>query len=260
MRFGSPPKLAGVLVDPGDGAAHLLGHRHQVAAGLIDIDEVEHDEVRAGVHITARRRSNAPWHARPATRRRARTPCTGAFGFACREDIEAFDWRRAIGKALGFAEALPHKLAVARCGACQAARRSAHRPPGRRRRRAPSGPCSSQTSGPFSRVAGADCASAVPPVTAAAAAMSPRRDSPSNISDATHPHHSSDELHLLQHRCAEQAQRIADRLGDLEVIVALARPGASPACRPPSPPPRTRGSGAGTPASRRCRRPRSPGS
>ena len=35
---------------PGDGAAHLLEHRQQVAAGLIDIDEIDKDRMRAGAN------------------------------------------------------------------------------------------------------------------------------------------------------------------------------------------------------------------
>ena len=35
---------------PGQRAAHLLVHRHQVAAGLLDIDEVDDHRVNAGAH------------------------------------------------------------------------------------------------------------------------------------------------------------------------------------------------------------------
>src|ERR1700728_4704528 len=38
----------GVTPGPGDGAADLLIHRQQVAAGLIDIDEVDKHRMRAG--------------------------------------------------------------------------------------------------------------------------------------------------------------------------------------------------------------------
>ena len=40
----------GVLVDPGDRAAHLPRHDHQVAAGIVDIGEIENDAVGAGMH------------------------------------------------------------------------------------------------------------------------------------------------------------------------------------------------------------------
>src|SRR5262249_56347907 len=39
----------GILVDPGNGASHLGGHRAKVAACLLDVDEVDRNEIRAGV-------------------------------------------------------------------------------------------------------------------------------------------------------------------------------------------------------------------
>ena len=100
-----------VLADPGDGAAHLLGHRHQVPAGLIDVDEVEHDEVSAGVHIEFGGVAMLFGEANPP-RAAMHEHLHRRIRLGRREDIEAFDGRRAIGKALGFAQALPHKLAV----------------------------------------------------------------------------------------------------------------------------------------------------
>ena len=50
MRLRSPPKLSALRADPGDAAPHLVVHREQVAARLVDIDEVEDDAVRAGAH------------------------------------------------------------------------------------------------------------------------------------------------------------------------------------------------------------------
>ena len=41
-------ELIRVAPGPGDGAANLLIHRQQIAAGLIDIDEVDEDGMRAG--------------------------------------------------------------------------------------------------------------------------------------------------------------------------------------------------------------------
>ena len=38
----------GVAANPGERAAHLLIHRKQIAVGLIDIDEVDDDAMRAG--------------------------------------------------------------------------------------------------------------------------------------------------------------------------------------------------------------------
>src|SRR5829696_105900 len=42
-------ELIGVFVNPGDGTAHLCGHGHQVAGNVVDVVEVDHDAVAAGV-------------------------------------------------------------------------------------------------------------------------------------------------------------------------------------------------------------------
>ena len=47
--LGIGAEAGGVFVDPGDGAADLLRHRQQIAAGLLNLHEVEDDEVGAGV-------------------------------------------------------------------------------------------------------------------------------------------------------------------------------------------------------------------
>src|SRR5207237_1819473 len=39
-----------VLVAPGDAPAHLIGHGHQVAPGLVDVAEVENRAMRTRVH------------------------------------------------------------------------------------------------------------------------------------------------------------------------------------------------------------------
>src|SRR6185437_16999796 len=39
----------GILVDPGDGALHLLGHHADIAIGAARLDEIEHDEGGAGI-------------------------------------------------------------------------------------------------------------------------------------------------------------------------------------------------------------------
>src|SRR5258708_16663974 len=39
----------GVLVDPGDAAPNLVGHHAEIAAGFLDLHEVERGVVRAGV-------------------------------------------------------------------------------------------------------------------------------------------------------------------------------------------------------------------
>ena len=60
----------GILVHPGDRAAHLLGHRHQAAAGVDHVDEVGHDEMRAGMHEQLGRVAELPGFAGSARRRR----------------------------------------------------------------------------------------------------------------------------------------------------------------------------------------------
>src|ERR1700686_1025097 len=42
-------EFLGVAIDESDRAPHLLDHREQAAAGFVDIGEVEHDEMRAGM-------------------------------------------------------------------------------------------------------------------------------------------------------------------------------------------------------------------
>src|ERR1051326_9132523 len=72
----------------------------------------------------------------------------------------------------------------------------------------------SQTIGPFTR--GACSAAAALP----AAATTPLASTVRRVRSMARPLPALD-LHLLQHRAAEEAQRIADHLGHLEVVVAL---------------------------------------
>src|SRR5262249_7988931 len=64
--LGITTKTPGVLIDPGDAAANLIGHGHQVSACLDDVVEVEHSKMSAGVdeHLgvmsIALRQSSAP--------------------------------------------------------------------------------------------------------------------------------------------------------------------------------------------------------
>ena len=48
--IGIATKARGVPVDPGDGAPHLIRHRHQIAARLDHVDEVQDDMMRASTH------------------------------------------------------------------------------------------------------------------------------------------------------------------------------------------------------------------
>src|SRR6266550_8182542 len=48
--LGVAAEALGIAVDPSDGAAHLLGHDHQIAAGFQHIVEVEYDVMRARIY------------------------------------------------------------------------------------------------------------------------------------------------------------------------------------------------------------------
>ena len=91
-----------VAPGPRDRAAHLLVHRHQIAAGLIDIDEIDDDGVRPGAHQrlglqrVIGRLVAAPGAAVDET-------LTGAFG-AARGKYRAARLAWAVGDALRRAE------------------------------------------------------------------------------------------------------------------------------------------------------------
>src|SRR5579885_622933 len=96
-------ELLRILIDPGDGAPHLLGHDAEIAAGLLHRHEVERDVMRAGVHehfgrkSVSRRRTAQP---RPAMNEDIDWRIRG-FGA---EDVELFRLGRSIGDALRLAE------------------------------------------------------------------------------------------------------------------------------------------------------------
>src|SRR6478609_6472601 len=46
---GIAAELIGILVNPGDGVAHLFGHSHQIAGDIVDIVEVDHHAVATGI-------------------------------------------------------------------------------------------------------------------------------------------------------------------------------------------------------------------
>ena len=144
---GSPPKLVRIPVDPGDRAAHLFGHRHQVAIRLQHVDEVEHDEMGAGVDEHLGRitvvlgEADAPGAAVDEHVDRRIRRLGG-------EEVETFDRRRPVGEALGRARGARARARC--CGAALERRRDwARRPPGRRRRRAPSGQGRARRAGPL---------------------------------------------------------------------------------------------------------------
>ena len=110
--LGIPAEARGVAVDPGNAAAHLLGHHHQIAVGLQHIVEIEHHVVGAGIdeHLgrvgVVRGEPGAP---RAAMHEHVDGSIRGLGG----EDVEGLHRSRAVGEALGRAEALANDLAVA---------------------------------------------------------------------------------------------------------------------------------------------------
>src|ERR1700761_4063179 len=99
----------GVAPGPGDGAAHLLIHRKQIAAGLLHIDEIENDRMRAGTHQRfGLQVIIGPFVAPPSPAvnenvdRRA-----PALRQRRAEDIEPLVFARSVGDALRRAQACP---------------------------------------------------------------------------------------------------------------------------------------------------------
>ena len=101
----------GVAINPADRAPHLLDHREQAAFGVVDIGEVEHDEMRAGMHERLGQagelgRSAVPPSAAVNEDRDRRVRLWRAI------NIEPFDRRRAVGEAQRLAEPRQRRGAV----------------------------------------------------------------------------------------------------------------------------------------------------
>src|SRR5262249_25530966 len=85
-------KLIGIAETPADGAPPLFGVRKQAAAGVVHFDEIEHNEVGAGMHerfgekAVVRCGAGAPGAAMDKDHHRAVCLCAPACG--CRIDIE----------------------------------------------------------------------------------------------------------------------------------------------------------------------------
>ena len=102
-----------MLKTPGDAAAHLLGHRHQVAMGFQHVVEIERDEMRTAPDQHLRREG--------VVARKARTPGAAVHEDAdrrvrrpCRINVQAFDGRLAVGEAPGSTQPAAHQLARVR--------------------------------------------------------------------------------------------------------------------------------------------------
>src|SRR3981189_1792922 len=106
-------KARGVLVDPGDGAANLVGHWAQAAADILHPGEIGGDVMRPGTHehfgrgVVVRRLAADPGAAMNEHEyRRPLAPGT--------EDVELLNFGGAVGDAGRLSDAGPGARAVAR--------------------------------------------------------------------------------------------------------------------------------------------------
>src|SRR5262245_1983590 len=97
-------KAVGVLVSQGNRAPHLVGHYEKVAASFDHIVEIRNDESRPGIdeHLGRVVIVACNLHAPRAT---MNMDMYGRFRCLCGENVEPFDGRRAVGEALGDANA-----------------------------------------------------------------------------------------------------------------------------------------------------------
>ena len=106
-----------VAPGPGDGARHLLGHRREIAAGLLDIDEIDDDRMRAGAHdrlgdqrrfggAAAQPGAAMDEHVDRCARLRGRPACRSRA-----KKVEPLEFAVAVGDALRRAEGLARALA-----------------------------------------------------------------------------------------------------------------------------------------------------
>src|SRR4051794_24299535 len=106
-------KARGVLVDPGDGAANLVGHRQQAAADILHPGEIGGDVMRPGAHehfgrgVVVRRLAAGPGAA--MNEHEYRRPLARGS-----EDVELLDLGGAVGDSPRLAEAAAGARAVAR--------------------------------------------------------------------------------------------------------------------------------------------------
>src|SRR5437764_2409021 len=103
----------GVLVDPGDGAANLVGHRKQAAADILHPGEIRDDVMRPGAHehfgrgVVVRRLAAGPGAA--INEHEYRRPLARGS-----EEVEPLDLGGTVGDAPRRAEADAGARAVAR--------------------------------------------------------------------------------------------------------------------------------------------------
>src|SRR6266511_6241408 len=110
--LGVAAEALGIAVDPSDGAAHLLGHDHQIAAGFQHVVEVEYDVMRARIDEHLGRICVVQSEAR-APGAAMNEDAHGSVRDSGGEYVERLDRRWPGGETLGRAEPFAGELAVA---------------------------------------------------------------------------------------------------------------------------------------------------
>ena len=146
MPVAVAAEALGVAVDPGERAAHLLVHRKQIAAGLIDVDEVDDDAMRAGADQQLGLQRVVGRDVPPPRAAVNEHVDRRAFDAAV-EDVEALVLARPVGDALRHGRGWRGPARSPPSAARRSARGSAPRFPGRRPRPAPAGPCRGRPAG-----------------------------------------------------------------------------------------------------------------
>src|SRR5260370_14954774 len=103
-------KFLGILVDPGDSAAHLIRHHAEIPSGFLDGDKVESDVVSAGIYEHLGREGIIlGFSAKPSpAMNEDKDRCVRALRAIY---VEFLDFRRAIRFAHGIPDATSHRLA-----------------------------------------------------------------------------------------------------------------------------------------------------
>ena len=116
--IGVTVETSGILIDPSDGAADLVGENHQVAADILNPSEVGNDVMRVGgqEHLgwtgEILRAPAAPSPAMDEYEDRRQFASGAVY-------VQSLDLGRAIGDALGLADTMARQFAVADSAADQ---------------------------------------------------------------------------------------------------------------------------------------------
>src|ERR1043166_9818639 len=99
-------KARGIFVDPGDGAANLLGHGEEAAGGILHPDKIGHHVMRAAANEHLGRRGIGFGRARPPRaamdKDKDRRPATARIPIGA-ENIDLLD----LGRSVRYAERRP---------------------------------------------------------------------------------------------------------------------------------------------------------